>query len=113
MNKAAQLFHQLLDEPPESLKTEIDLSFAVADRIDALLKRKGMTQKELARLTHTSEAAVCKWLSGTHNFTFSTIGKISAALGAPIINVPTSTYGEVAETAPTMVAEGAVGYRRK
>lgn len=110
MNKAAQLFHQLLDETPESLKTEIDLSFAVADRIDALLKRKGMTQKELARLTHTSEAAVSKWLSGTHNFTFSTIGKISAALGAPIINVPTSTYGETAETTSTLVAEDIVKY---
>lgn len=80
MNKAAQLFHQIIDETLESLKTEIDLSFAVADRIAALLKRNGMTQKELARLTQTSEAAVCKWLSGTHNFTFSTIGKISAAI---------------------------------
>lgn len=110
MNKAAQLFHQLLDETPESLKTEIDLSFAVADRIDTLLKRKGMTQKELARLTHTSEAAVSKWLSGTHNFTFSTIGKISAALGTPIINVPTSTYGEAAETTSTLVAEDVVKY---
>lgn len=110
MNKAAQLFHQIIDETPASLKTEIDLSFAVADRIDALLERKGMTQKELARLTHTSEAAVCKWLSGTHNFTFSTIGKISAALGAPIINVPTSTYDEVADTTPTMVAEDTYEY---
>ena len=110
MNKTTQLFHQILDETPESLKMEIDLSFAVADRIDALLKRKGMTQKELARLTHTSEAAVCKWLSGTHNFTFSTIGKISTALDAPIINVPSSTYSEVAETAPTMVAEDATEY---
>lgn len=104
------MFHQIIDETPESLKTEIDLSFAVADRINALLKRKGMTQKELARLTHTSEAAVCKWLSGTHNFTFSTIGKISAALGAPIINVSTSTYGEVAETTSTLVAEDATEY---
>lgn len=111
MNKAAQLFHQIIDETPESLKMEIDLSFAVADRIDALLKRKGMTQKELARLTHTSEAAVCKWLSGTHNFTFSTIGKISAALGAPIINVPNSSYSEMAEaTESTMVAEDVAEY---
>lgn len=113
MNKAAQLFHQILNDTPESLKTEIDLSFDVADRIDALLKRKGMTQKELAQLTHTSEAAVCKWLSGTHNFTFSTIGKISAALGAPIIIVPTSTYGEVAETTPTMVAEDVAEYGKR
>lgn len=113
MNKAAQLFHQVIDETPESLRTEIDLSFAVAERIEALLKRKGMSQKELARLTCTSEAAVCKWLSGTHNFTFSTIGKISAALGAPIINVPTSSYSEIIETLPTMVAEDAVEYRRR
>lgn len=111
MNKAAQLFHQILNETPKSLKMEVDLSFAVADRIEALLKRKGMSQKELARLTHTSEAAVCKWLSGTHNFTFSTIGKISVALGAPIINVPTSAYDVVNETMPTMVAEDDVNFQ--
>lgn len=110
MNKTAQLFHQIIDETPQSIKMEIDLSFAVADRIDALLKRKGMTQKELARLTHTSEAAVCKWLSGTHNFTFSTIGKISAALGAPIIKVPTSSYNEIIETDSIMVAEDDAEY---
>lgn len=110
MNKAAQLFHQVLDETPESLKVEVDLSFAVADRIDTLLKRRGMTQKELARLTHTSEAAVCRWLSGTHNFTFSTIGKISAALGAPIINVPNSSVSEVMETPSIMVAEDTAEY---
>ena len=109
-NKAAQLFHQVLDETPESIKMEIDLSFAVADRIDALLKRRGMTQKELARLTHTSEAAVCKWLSGTHNFTLSTIGKISTALGAPIINVPISSVSEVMETTSIMVAENSTEY---
>lgn len=66
--------------------------------------------KELARLTHTSEAAVCKWLSGTHNFTFSTIGKISAALGAPIIKVPTSSYNEIIETDSIMVAEDDAEY---
>lgn len=110
MNKAAQLFHQIIDETPKELKIELDLSFAVADRIEALLKKKGMTQKELARLTHTSEAAVCKWLSGTHNFTFSTIGKISAALGTSIINVPTSSYNEVTHAAPTMVAEDVADY---
>lgn len=110
MNKTAQLFHHIIDESPESLKTEIDLSFAVSDRIDALLKKKGMTQKELARLTHNSEAAVCKWLSGTHNFTFSTIGKISAALNEPIINVATSTYNAMPSAEPTMATEDGKAY---
>ena len=109
-NKASQLFHRVVDETPESLKRELDLSFAVADRIDALLKRNGMTQKKLAQLTHTSEAAVCKWLSGTHNFTFSTIGKISSVFGEPIINVATSSCNEMTGTGSTMVAEDAVEY---
>lgn len=99
------MFHQVLDETPESLKTQVQLSFEVSDRIDALMKQKGMTQKVLAHLTHTSEAAVSKWLSGTHNFTFSTIGKISAALNAPIIQVATSLNGDTAIGESAMVAE--------
>lgn len=53
----------------------------------------------------TSEAAVSKWLSGTHIFTFSTIGEISAALNAPIIHVATSLNGDIAIGESVMVAE--------
>lgn len=68
------------------------MSFQIADRIDALLKQKGISQKELAKLTQTSEAAVSRWLSGTHNFTLSTLAKISAVLGQNIIVVDSMCY---------------------
>lgn len=31
MNKTAQLFHQVLDETPESLETQVQLSFEVSE----------------------------------------------------------------------------------
>lgn len=68
------------------------MSFQIADRIDALLKQKGISQKELAKLTQTSEAAVSRWLSDTHNFTLSTLAKISAVLGQNIIVVDSMCY---------------------
>lgn len=80
----------------------MDLTFQIADRIDALLKQKGISQKELAKLTQTSEAAVSRWLSGTHNFTLSTLAKISAVLGEKIIVVDSMNYrqhGTVSEVA--------------
>lgn len=92
MNKTQQLFHQVIDETPEHIKIQVDLSFQIADRIDALLKQKGISQKELAKLTQTSEAAVSRWLSGTHNFTLSTLAKISAVLGENIIVAPSINY---------------------
>ncbi len=68
------------------------MSFQIADRIDTLLKQKGISQKELAKLTQTSEAAVSRWLSGTHNFTLSTLAKISAVLGENIVTVASTCY---------------------
>lgn len=77
------------------------------------LQRNGRTVSKISKDSRvsiegtniTSEAAVSKWLSGTHNFTFSTIGKISAALNAPIIQVATSLNGDIAIGESAMVAE--------
>lgn len=99
------LFRECLAAVPEERKAEFELSFAIATRIDEVLKRKGMTQRELAGRLGKRESEVSKWLTGRHNFTTNTIARISLALGAPIINVPTSSYSVMEETAPTMVAE--------
>ena len=53
-------------------------------RIRVLLE---MTQKEFAQQVSRSEAEVCRWVGGTHNFTLATLAKISAALGVPLITV--------------------------
>ncbi len=82
-----QLFQQVLDETPKAVKLQVEWSYDIADHIDSVLKRKSMTQKEFAKLVGTSEAAVSHWIGGGHNFTISTLAKISAALGEPIISV--------------------------
>lgn len=82
-----QLFQQVLDETPKEIKQQVDWSFDIADTIDSRLRHLGMSQKEFARRLGTSESAVSKWVGGNHNFTLSTLAKISIALGEPIITV--------------------------
>lgn len=86
--KTSEIFQQEIAKVPIDLKLELDLSFAIADKIDAILKEKGLTQKEFARKMNKTEAEVSRWLSGTHNFTLKTIAKITAVLGRSIVIVP-------------------------
>lgn len=79
------LFRECLSKVSDKTRTEFNLSFEIADRIDAILKRKGMTQKELAIKMGKRESEISKWLTGRHNFTTNTIAGISSALGEPII----------------------------
>lgn len=99
------LFRECLAAIPEERKAEFELSFAIASRIDEVLKRKGMTQRELAKRLGKRESEVSKWLTGRHNFTTNTIARISLALDAPIINVASSIYNSAPTSQTTMVAE--------
>lgn len=85
--KTNALFQSCLSEVSQDVKTEIDLSFAIVDKIDAVLKEKGMTQRELAEALGKNEAEVSRWMRGTHNFTIRTLVKISNVLGTQIIVV--------------------------
>lgn len=71
-------FKQMVAEVPAEVKLEVDLSFAIADRIDALIKKKGMTKKEFAESIGKRPSEVTKWLSGQHNFTIRTLAMLSA-----------------------------------
>ena len=82
------LFQSCLSEVSNDVKADVDLSFAIVDRIDQLLKERGMTQRELAEALGKKEAEVSRWMRGTHNFTIRTLAKISNVLGAQIVNVP-------------------------
>ncbi len=84
---AAELFDQIVAETPPELKKRLDLSFAIADKLDAILKQRGLTQKEFARMIGRSQAEVSRWLSGTHNFTLATLAKISVTLGCSVVTV--------------------------
>ncbi len=87
MKTTAVLFNECLAEIPNDVKMELDMSFALADKIDAVLKEKRITQKEFAKRMGKTEAEVSRWLGGTHNFTLRTIAKISNALGINLVNI--------------------------
>ena len=59
----------------------------IAGRIDAVMKEKGISKKELAALTHRRPSDVTRWLGGGHNFTCRTIALIELALGVRIIEI--------------------------
>ena len=87
MKTTAVLFDECLAQVPNDVKMELDMSFALADKIDAILKEKNISQKELAKRMGKTEAEVSRWLGGTHNFTLRTIAKISSALGITLLTI--------------------------
>lgn len=79
-------FHDKLRErvTPER-KAFIALSVMIVKRINELLTAKNMTQTDLAKAMDKAPSEISKWLSGMHNFTLRSIGKLEIVLGAPII----------------------------
>ena len=82
------LFRECLAQVSEKTRAEFNLSFEIADRIDAILKKKGLSQKELAIKMGKRESEISRWLTGRHNFTTNTLADISLALGEPVVCVP-------------------------
>jgi DNA-binding helix-turn-helix protein len=87
MKTTAQLFNECLATVSNDVRMELDMSFALADKIDAILHEKNISQKQLAKKMGKTEAEVSRWLGGTHNFTIRTIAKISDALGVKLLTI--------------------------
>lgn len=87
MKTTAQLFNECLDTVSNDVRMELDMSFALADKIDTILHEKNISQKQLAKKMGKTEAEVSRWLGGTHNFTIRTIAKISDALGVKLLTI--------------------------
>lgn len=85
--KGRELLHQIVDETPQDLKTQLRYSDTIALKLDGMLKKRGMSQRDLARSTKKTEAEVSRWLGGTHNFTLRTLAKISIVLGEDLIQI--------------------------
>lgn len=87
MKTTAQLFNECLASVSNDVKMELDMSFALADKIDMILREKNISQKQLAEKIGETEAEVSRWLGGTHNFTLRTIAKISDTLGVKLLTI--------------------------
>ena len=90
-NKDIKIFSPIVQEAYDSIPA-LDwatdaITDGIAGRIDAVMKEKGISKKELAALTHRRPSDVTRWLGGGHNFTCRTIALIEQALDAPIIEI--------------------------
>lgn len=84
------MFLKITDATPDEIKMKVDWSLNISTTIADALIEKGMTRKEFALALGTSAAVVSSWLSGTHDFKLSTLARISAVLGVPLINITKS-----------------------
>ncbi|MBQ2133273.1 MAG: helix-turn-helix transcriptional regulator [Bacteroidales bacterium] len=82
-----ELFRQSLSEVKPEIKKEMDISFAIADKLSQVLAERNLSQKEFAKQIGKTEPEVSRWLSGSHNFTIRTIAKLSAYLNEDLISV--------------------------
>ena len=108
-------YKESLEQVRPAIRKEVSYSFDIAKRINNILERKRWSQADLARATGKKTPLVCRWLSGTHNFTIRTIAEIEAALGEDLISVKQSHRTlsrrkpyNMDQIPPRMVSEGDV-----
>lgn len=87
MKRTSRSLDEILEPIPEAVKAEVDLSFEIADRIDLLMRQRGLTKKQFADALGRRPSEITKWLSGQHNFTIATLTMLSSFFGQPIVTV--------------------------
>ena len=78
---------EIFNEIPVEKREETRLSFAISNRLAALMKERGLNKKQLAEALGKRPNEITRWLSGEHNFTISTLAMLSTFFGKSIIKV--------------------------
>jgi len=87
MRNKQEWFKEKVAAVSPEIMSEVQLSANIVARIDAVLKQKNMTQRDLAKRMGRSEVVISRWISGFPNLTLKSIAEISTALGEPLIRV--------------------------
>ena len=87
MKRAKTSLRELLSDISPEERAEARLSFQISNRLDFLMKEKGLSKKQLADSIGKRPSEITRWLSGEHNFTISTLAMLSSFFGQPIIAV--------------------------
>lgn len=87
MREAKNRYREMMSSIPNDIKAEVNLSFAISDRIDSLMHEHGLSKKQLADALGRRPSEITKWLSGQHNFTIATLSMLSSFFGKPVIRV--------------------------
>lgn len=83
--KKNPLFEKCLSNVAPEVREEVRLNMDITNRIYDILKAKNMTQREFAALMGKRESEISRWLTGSHGFTTTTLAKIAAVFGEPIV----------------------------
>jgi len=84
----SQFFEKVLKSVPGETKAFIDKSMGIADHVHEILERRGVSQREFAKLLGKGESEVSKWLSGSHNLTIKSIVKMEIVLNEKLLVIP-------------------------
>ncbi|MDE6521447.1 MAG: helix-turn-helix domain-containing protein [Muribaculaceae bacterium] len=87
MKRAKISLRELLSDISPEERAEARLSFQISNRLDFLMKEKGLSKKQLADAIGKRPSEITRWLSGEHNFTISTLAMLSSFFGQPVITV--------------------------
>lgn len=87
MKRTSKTLEDMLGPIPEAIRSEVELSFQISDRINELMEQRGLTKKQFADALGRRPSEITKWLSGQHNFTIATLGMLSSFFGQPIITI--------------------------
>ncbi len=87
MKSANIPLQEIFNEIPREKREEARLSFEISNKLDSLMKERGLNCKQFAEAIGKRPNEVTRWLSGEHNFTISTLAMLSAFFGKDIISV--------------------------
>lgn len=87
MRTANISLQEIFNEIPDEKREEARLSFAISNRLAALMQERGLNNKQFAEALGKRPNEITRWLSGEHNFTISTLAMLAAFFGQPIITV--------------------------
>lgn len=85
--KHNDLLHNHINSVSPVIKQEMDWSCAIVDKIDAIMKKKGLSQREVAKRIGCNETQITRWTRGFPNYTLNSLAKLSEALGEPLISI--------------------------
>lgn len=80
-------YMDMVRQVPDEIKEEINLTFAISNKIDELMRERGLSKKQFADQIGRRPSEITRWLSGQHNFTVSTLAMLSTFFGKSIISV--------------------------
>lgn len=85
----SETFARLKARVPEETRIYVRKYSQLLDRIEYLIQKKDLTQKELADALNKKPSEISKWMNTEQNLTLKTICKIEVALGEPLLIIPT------------------------